>query len=110
MNGYNNYKNGRNNYRNNYRRNHYNKGSSSNRYNGHSTYNHHINKHPQHPVRDAIYAVWGCYAAIGFALLWIGLHLEHNIFILIGTITAVIIAFSAVCSFVMAFKKYRGRR
>ena len=79
-----NYK-GRNNYRNNYKNN-YRNGYGNGYHKPH--YYQNQASHPEHPVRDAIYATLTCLGTLGFALLWWGIARGDVMPLVIGIISS----------------------
>lgn len=93
-------------YKSNYKGNRYRNKNRSYCANHHAHYHKH-QTHPEHPVRDAIYATITCLGAVCFAMLWWGVNTGSWLSLFVG-ITSSVVAFITVnISFFRAFKKIR---
>ncbi len=87
---------------------HYSRNKS--RYKNHSyhhSYYHKHQTHPEHPVRDAIYATITCLGAVCFAMLWWGIYTGMWLPLAIGIASSTLAFITVNISFFKAFKKQK---
>ena len=87
---------------------HYSRNKS--RYKNHSYHHSYYNKHqthPEHPVRDAIYATITCLGAVCFAMLWLGVYTGMWLPLAIGIASSALAFITVNISFFKAFKKQK---
>lgn len=65
--------------------------------------------HPEHPIRDAIYAVLTCFCGLGFAAMWWGLCTYSVKLAVIGIAACALALVSVIVSYVRTLRRFRNR-
>jgi hypothetical protein len=73
----------------------------------HHSYHHKHQTHPEHPVRDAIYATITCLGTLCFAMLWWGIYTGMWLPLAIGIASSALAFITVNISFFKAFKKQK---
>ena len=73
----------------------------------HHSYHHKHQTHPEHPVRDAIYAIITCLGAVCFAMLWWGIYTGMCLPLVIGIASSALAFITVNVSFFKAFRKQK---
>ena len=90
------------------RNSHYNRNNSRcKNHSYHHSYHHKHQTHPEHPVRDAIYATITCLGAVCFAMLWWGIYTGMCLPLVIGITSSALTFITVNISFFKAFRKQK---
>lgn len=91
---------------------HHNQNKRYNRYKSYNRYHKsgYTHKHPEHRLRDSLFAVLTCLTTVFFAMLWIGLDIGHQYMIIAGAIFSSVVLLTGVWYLISKLNKYNSYR